>query len=300
MRPQLRTSGIFSDRHLEEDESEADATTNNAQLDIETELAEAPKDEKTSLFRQAAGHALNEESVKQKYQSQRVQYLADRQATKENFVENVQAVINSLKDMRGANGNRFFILRGIENFKEKDALMDDGNYLVPKIQFAIACAASEPYDFKYSNSWSSLDHVLYRHSSYTSSNKKPTHDIDIGMNGLFLTEAKGTISKYVDTKTSYYTKPAAAICIRGDEIQLVRMDKKQYAPDCWHVMLNKWEATTGSTQNGSLQNVFNEFSKWVMDNAALSAEDLITLADAIEKPYKPSLTQRIKNKWQLG
>lgn len=299
MRPQLRTSGIFSDRHLEEDESEADATTNNAQLDIETELAKTPKDEKTSLFRQAAESALSEDSVAKKFQSQREKYLAERQATKENFVENVQAVINSLKNMRGANGNRFFILKDINNFKEKAALKDDGSYRTPEIMLAIACAASEPYNFKY-RKWTSLGHVLYRHGSYTSSNKKPTHDIDIGMNGLFLTEAKGTISKYVGTKTSYYTKPAAAICIRGDEIQLVRMDKKQYAPDCWHVMLNKWEATTGSTQDGSLQNVFNEFSKWVMDNAALAAEDLITLADAIEKPHKPSLTQRIKNKWQLG
>jgi len=303
MRPQIRHSDIFSHRHLDENAAESvdesDLATDSVRSDTEVELANTPKGTKTSLFRQAAQNALGEDSIAKKFQSQREKYLADRQATKETFVENVQAVINSLKDMRGANGNRFFILKDIKNFKEKAALKDDGSYRVPEIMFAIACVASEPYYFKYRER-SSLNHLLYRHGSYTSSRKKPTHDIDIDTNGFFLTKAKGTVSKYVRTNTSYYTKPAAAICIRGDEIQLVRMDKKKYELYSWHVMLNKWKATTGSAQDGSIGKVFNEFSKWVMDNAALTSEDLTTLADAIEKPHTPSLTQRIKNKWKLG
>ncbi|MAH05619.1 MAG: hypothetical protein CL561_08670 [Alphaproteobacteria bacterium] len=260
------------------------------------------KNKGSSALRAAAESAISDDGVEQKSQSQREQYLADRQATKENFVANVQAVINSLKDMQGANGNKFYIRKEVQNFKEKDALKDDGTYNTPEIQLAIACNTSMPYDFKY-NEWRSPDDVLYKHATYTSSSSKTTHDINMDMNGFFLTQATGTISKRIKPETSYTTKAAIGIFIRGNETQIVRMDQKsnkRWGSDAWDFSLRRWDATTGSVESDSLQNVFNAFSSWVMDNAELSREDLLTLADAIEKPHKPSLWQQIKNKWTLG
>ena len=255
----------------------------------------------TSALRAAAQIALSESGIEQKQQSQRDKYLADRNATRENFVANIPAVINSLKDMQGANGNKFFIRSKVQNFKEKTALKDDGTYRAPEIEIAIACNTSIPYDFKY-NEFDDPNYVLYKHASYTSSGSKVTHDIDLGMNGLFLTEAKGTLSKRVKGETSYSSKPAIGLFIRGEDIQLIRMDKKTHGWgfETWHSWLRHWEATTSSTQDGSLSKVFNGFSSWVMENAELSSEDLLTLADAIEKPHNPSIIQRIKNKWTLG
>lgn len=254
-----------------------------------------------SIFANAAKSAITEEKV----QSARDKYLNDRTAIKTAFVEKVQGVIKALQSLRGVNGERFHIIIDAKHFKEKKALKEDGTYRSPEILIAMAYEKEKPYRFSEDRWLHDAREALCRHGSYRTSGRIATHEVDTSLNGLFLTQADSTVYELGKSETRYVSQPAIGIFIDQENIQTVRCDKKPtqasrpFEDWGWGYNLTHWHRIN-TPLNDSIAPSYNEISEFITDNCTIKRKQLLTLADKMEQPYKPSVLQRISNKLKFG
>lgn len=277
MLPTLQSS---SETGITEDED-----VSCSQLSTETDNA-------ASIFAEAAEQAPTANELT----NARDQYLADRVKVKAMFVEKVQGVIKSLEKLRGIDGKKLHVIVQPFNFKEKDALKDDGSYKKPEILIAAVYEKSLPYKLENLSSWRDLRREINSYASFYNDGKRLVSTSDTSMNGFFLTSAKTrTYEKVRDPSFTYYKKPVLGLNIDAKNLHTVRYDilakeKNWDAP--WST--NEWHSIFTSHTDG-LSAMFNEISDFLVKNATLPKKDLIALGEALDKPYKPSLWQQFKN-----
>lgn len=255
----------------------------------------------TSVFKTAAQKLENGKHTPEAKEARRQQYLEDRATVQATYETKLKGILSALKTVRGLNGEQFFTFVSEENQKESAALTKDGTYSTPQVQIAIAYGDDEPYAFKYKKSYHSPRKVLMEYASYTRRDDKVTHDIDMDLNGFFLTKAQGRISKRGETKTTYFSRPAIGIFMDAEKIKLVRFDKELRRPSGgwddfgWGYNFRNWEKISIPTSD-PIDQIYQQISEWIVDNAPeLQKEDLEKLAARIEAPEDVPVIERISN-----
>ncbi len=265
-----------------------------------------PKKDTSAIFAAASKDAPTEAESQQNKASIAAQNLAQHHQNRD-LVKNIyntkfKAILTALKGMEDAKGNKFHVMISEGNMKPEESIVDEGTYYAPKISIGIACATSRPYGFEHKKKHPTmLKETLKEYTSHTTYNSKTTHDVNLDLNGLFTTGAKGTISERGEKETTYHTRPAIGIFISPDNIEVVRFDKKR--PLTGDMIWDFSNFYGASIATEKAETTLPEFAEWIIQNSELSQEDLAELNHVFANPDSLSTIDTIKytlRSWGLG